>query len=78
MIQIETLKSITSDIVERNGYLFLNKEKKGVYTLDVSEIIPIEYEKVIFVDGLFAVYKNKKDPWYSIMGYYSILGIKYF
>ena len=78
LFKIATIKSITSHKI-RNGYLFVNKtNKEGVFTLDGEEIVPIEYDKVVYIDGLFAVYKNKKDDRYSILGYYSGTGLKYF
>jgi hypothetical protein len=63
----------------RDELLFVSVNgKKGVNTIDGSVIIPIEYDRIEFDFGLFAVY-NKSGRYTDIfLGYYTLLGAKLF
>jgi hypothetical protein len=63
----------------KDNLLFVSiNEKKGVFLLDGSQIIPVEYNRIQFESGMLGVYEKTGYNKYSLMGYYTILGIKYF
>ena len=75
---VNVIEKISSHSLRENFLYVWIDDLMGVCTLDGDNIVPIEYKNVVLRDWLFAVYKDKKDPWYNILGYITKLGIKYF
>lgn len=82
LIEIKRIQNIEGfHSIYSKEFLFVQANgKEGAYMLDGSEIIPTIYDKIEFRNGLFEIYKKtgKHKYDYSLIGYCSILGAKYF